>query len=101
MIDLFGHLSFGLIAVSYAFRDMLFLRTMSIVASFGGIAYNYAAPAHPLWLVIYWNMGFIMVNALQLILLVRERRGVFLSAEELELHQDLPVNKIWRYDLDM
>ncbi|MEO6259536.1 MAG: cyclic nucleotide-binding domain-containing protein [Thermoanaerobaculia bacterium] len=87
MLDLAGHLAFALIALSFLVRDVLWLRALSIAASFASISYSYFAPARPLWLVIGWNVVFIALNVVQIGLLLRERRGVTFSEVEKELYQ--------------
>ena len=87
--EMAGHAAFALIMLSYLVRDLFWLRCLSIVASFAGIAYNYFVPASPLWLVIYWNVAFIGVNAIQLEIMRREKRGVRFSEEEQELYETL------------
>ena len=39
-----GHLAFGLIAFSFLVKDILWLRTVSIVASLFSVFYNYFIP---------------------------------------------------------
>jgi hypothetical protein len=87
MLDLAGHLAFALILISFLLRDIVWLRAISISASLAAIAYNYFAPAKPLWLVIGWNIVFIAVNVVQILLLYRERRGVEFSDEEKEIYE--------------
>jgi hypothetical protein len=86
-MDLFGHLTFALIAISYLVRDIFVLRILSIVASLAGIVFNYYAPAEPLWLVINWNIAFIGVNLVQIGISIYERRGIAFSEEQLELFE--------------
>jgi hypothetical protein len=83
-----GHLAFGLIAISFLFRDIFWLRVLSVCASVSFIVYNYFLP-HPLWLVINWNIAFLVVNAIQIGILFWERRGVRFSEEEKELYETL------------
>ena len=66
-----GNLCFLLVAATYCVRDARALRCLALLASVAGIAYNYAVPETPLWLVIYWNAGFLAVNLFQLAALLR------------------------------
>ncbi|PIQ26801.1 hypothetical protein COW36_00380 [bacterium (Candidatus Blackallbacteria) CG17_big_fil_post_rev_8_21_14_2_50_48_46] len=88
-MELFGHLTFALIAVSYLVRDIFILRLLSIIASMAGIVFNYFAPAEPLWLVINWNLAFIGVNLFQIGLSIYERRSISFSEEQTELYETL------------
>ena len=87
MLDLAGHLAFLLIALSFLVRDILWLRALSISASLASISYSYFAPSEPLWIVIGWNIVFIVLNIAQIALLLRERAGVSFTDEERELYQ--------------
>lgn len=81
-----GNLAFALIALSYLVRDIFWLRTMSVISSLAGIFYSYAVPAEPLWVNIFWNGVFILVNAVWIAILLKERRSVHFSEEEKELY---------------
>ncbi|NUM35489.1 MAG: cyclic nucleotide-binding domain-containing protein [Candidatus Brocadiae bacterium] len=81
-----AHLGFGLIAISYLLEDILWLRIVAIVANSTIAAYNYLVPKEPLWIVIFWSVVFIGINITQIILLMRERRGIKFSEEEKELY---------------
>ena len=87
MLDVAGHIAFALIALSFVVRDILWLRLLSITASFASISYSYFAPAEPLWLVIGWNLVFIVLNLVQIAIIFRERRGVAFTDAEKELYQ--------------
>jgi len=87
VFEISGHIAFALIAISYLVKDILWLRVLSVIASAAGIAFNYVVPATPLWLVIYWNVGFILVHAVHITLILRERASVDFSEEEKELYQ--------------
>ena len=89
LVDVAGHVAFGLIALSYLVREILWLRIISLVASFAAIAYNHFAPDRPLWLVIGWNVVFIAVNVGHVMWLLRERRGLEFSDEEKELRETI------------
>jgi len=85
--DIAGHLAFGLIALSFLVTDILWLRGISVVASVAAILYNYVAPDRPLWLVIGWNVVFVLVNGYQILRLLRERRPIEFSPEEQALYE--------------
>lgn len=89
LTTLAGHLGFALIALSFMVRDLLWLRVIAISGSLAAIAYNYFAPAEPLWLVIGWNAAFAVVNVVQIALSLRERASVKFSEEEKELFETL------------
>lgn len=73
-------------------RDMLLLRALALVSSAVGMYYNYALPAGPLWLVIFWLGVFALIHFYRIVELTVERRQVHFSPEELELHQTIFQN---------
>ena len=91
-LDLIGHLSFILTALSIFLRDMLMLRSVAVVSGLVGIAYNYLIPAGPLWLVIFWLGVFSVIHLYRIADLLRERRRVHFSDEERELYQTVFQN---------
>lgn len=84
-IDVAGHLSFVLTATSFALRDMLLLRGVSVLSGIIGLIYNYNLPGGPLWLVIFWLLVFMTINLVQVVRLLSERRRTALSEEEQQL----------------
>ncbi len=92
---LVGHLA-DLAAVltmaAYLLKDILWLRMLTILSCFAGIAFNYFVPATPLWSVIYWNMLFAVINIVQIAIIIRERTGINFTEEEKELHDTLFKN---------
>ena len=58
--------------LSYMVRDILLLRTFTIIAACCLVTFFYNQP-EPLMTVVYWNLFFVALNAIQLSLLVRER----------------------------
>ena len=58
--------------LSYTVRDILHLRLLTIVAACCLVSYFYNQ-AEPLMTVVYWNVFFVLLNALQLAFIVRGR----------------------------
>lgn len=90
--QLAGHLASVLTMVAYLLKDILWLRLLTILSCFAGIAFNYFVPATPLWTVIYWNVLFAIINIVQIGIIIKERAGVHFSEEEKELHETLFKN---------
>ena len=86
------HLASILTLLAYLVRDILWLRALTVAASVAGIIFNYYVPATPLWAVIYWNVIFIVINAVQIAIIIKERSGVHFSEEEQELYETLFQN---------
>lgn len=86
-LDMTGHLSFALTAMSFYVRDILFLRGLAIISGLVGIAYNYSLPTGALWLVIFWLTVFIAINSFRVIGIFIEQRSIEFNEEELELFE--------------
>lgn len=91
-LDLVGHTSFLLTALSFYVRDMIALRILAIVSGIVGVAYNYWLPVGPLWLVIFWLSVFVGINIARIIGIVLDARSVTFNDEEAELHETLFQN---------
>jgi len=90
--QLAGHLASVLTMVAYLLKDILWLRLLTILSCFAGMAFNYFVPATPLWTVIYWNILFAIINIVQIAIIIKERAGVHFPEEEKELHETLFKN---------
>lgn len=88
-LDVIGHLSFGLTALSFWVRDMVLLRGLAIASGIVGVAYNYLIPAGPLWLVIFWLTVFVAINLVRIVGLILERRDVDFTEDEAELYETI------------
>jgi hypothetical protein len=77
---------------AYLLKDILWLRLLTILSCFAGIAFNYFVPATPLYSVIYWNMLFAVINIVQIAIIIKERTGIHFTEEEKELHETLFKN---------
>lgn len=86
------HLASILTLSAYLVRDILWLRVLTVVACMAGITFNYYVPTTPLWAVIYWNLVFIAVNAVQIAIIIKERSGVHFTEEEKELYETVFKN---------
>ena len=87
--DIIGHLAFGLIAFSFLVKDIFWLRIMSIAASLFSIFYNYFIPPIPMWIAIFWNGIFILVNLYHIAILIYEKRPVKMNPKDKELYDTM------------
>ena len=71
----------ALYLVAYTVRDMLHLRLLTIVATCCLAIYFYNQ-AEPMMTVVYWNMFFVALNAVQLGRILNERMRTRDSIEE-------------------
>jgi hypothetical protein len=87
-----GHAASVLTTIAYLVKDILWLRLLSVAACFAGMAFNYLVPATPLWIVIYWNILFALINIVQIGIIIKERSEVKFTDEEKELYETLFKN---------
>ena len=87
-----GHLASVLTMAAYLLKDILWLRLLTILSCFAGIAFNFIVPTTPLWTVIYWNILFAVINIVQVAIIIKQRSGVHFTDEEKELHDTLFKN---------
>jgi hypothetical protein len=79
------HVANILYLLSYTVKDMLWLRCLTVVAALCLLPYYYVQPV-PLTAAIAWNLLFIGINLIQIVLLVRERRPVMLTEDQQRLY---------------
>ncbi len=68
--------------LSYSVQNMFFLRVLALPASAVVIYYGFAVGEEPLWIPIFWNTLYLLVNAVQLLLVYWRRRRVALTPLE-------------------
>lgn len=78
------HLANALYLVSYAVKDILWLRIVTVLAGLTLLA-TFLAAEPPPWPAIAWNLVFFAINVVRIVLLLRERRPIPLSADEQHL----------------
>jgi signal-transduction protein with cAMP-binding, CBS, and nucleotidyltransferase domain len=62
---------------------------MSIAASLFSIFYNYFIPPIPMWIAIFWNGIFIIVNLYHIAILIYEKRPVKMNPKDKELYDTM------------
>jgi hypothetical protein len=80
-IDILVHAANLLYLFAFMVRDILWLRVLTVVASFCLVAYFYFQPV-PLVSPIYWNIVFTALNVYWIVRLLMERRPVRLTLDE-------------------
>ena len=78
------HLANALYLISYAVRDILWLRLITLLAGGALIASFFLSPQPPTAAIV-WNVIFLAINLVRIHLLIRERRPVPLDADEQHL----------------
>ena len=87
-----GHLAYTLGILSFVLKDIFWLRVITILSATLCIVFNYASPAEPMWVPIYWNAALIAVNVVQIIVLAREQRAVIIDEREKWLYLNVFPN---------
>ncbi len=87
-----GNLASLLTMAAYLLKDILWLRLLTILSCFAGIAFSYFALATPVWQMIGWNILFAIINIVQVAIIIKQRSGVRFTEEEKELHDTLFKN---------
>lgn len=78
------HLANALYLISYAVRDILWLRAITVLAGLTLIS-SFLVDPHPPWPAIVWNLVFLVINIVRIHLLMRERRPIPLTADQQHL----------------
>lgn len=87
-MELLSHISYAIGALSFALRDVFYLRCVAMVSSavmvtahlVGGM---YAAPA------VVWHSLFVLIHGTRVMMMVYGERAARFTAEERELHETL------------
>ncbi len=84
--NIFIHASYVLSLTAYLIRDIFYLRIVAICSAIAAVLYAVYARE---WSIGYWEAGIAIVNAVQVAVLLHERRNAVFNAEEKELHDTL------------
>ena len=86
-IDIAGHLSFLIVAISLSMKDIIFLRMLSICSGIIGVFYNYFVTSEPLWVPIIWLSIFIIINSYMITIYYLENKRSNLTQDDVEIWQ--------------
>lgn len=78
------HTGYSLMLCALLARDILWLRTILILAQGNLAAYAYS---NHLYSISFWNWAFVIINAIWVFRIIRERRAVELPAELKTLYE--------------
>jgi len=78
------HTANALYLISYAVRDILWLRVITVLAGLALLASFLLDPAPP-WPAVAWNVLFFIINLVRIHLLILERRPIPLTADQQRL----------------
>jgi hypothetical protein len=80
----FFHAANALYLISYAVRDIFWLRLVTVFAGLALIGSFLVDPSPP-WAAVAWNVLFLVINVIRIHLLIVERRPIPLSADQQHL----------------
>jgi hypothetical protein len=80
--DAIGLFGFCLIGVQWMMEDMLTLRTVGVGSSLCMVCFNMTAAGRPLWIPVLANCSFVLINAVQITRIMRERQEIVLAEHE-------------------
>lgn len=75
--------------IAYSVNDLLTLRTMAVIGTSLGIAYNYFQPSGILWVAVLWGGVFFLINGSKIVRLLLDANVTFTSEVNLT---DLPCS---------
>jgi len=78
------HVANALYLISYAVRDILWLRLITVLAGAMLVLSFFLSPEPPMPAIL-WNALFLVINIVRIDLLIRERRPISLAADEQHL----------------
>lgn len=87
--DWAGNACYVILAASYVVTNMFWLRALAVTSLGFESVYLYFGANSPLWVGIGWNVVFVTINVVMLVLLVRERMRLRLTESEAVLHRGL------------
>jgi CRP-like cAMP-binding protein len=82
--DLLIHAANMLFLIAYLVRDILWLRILTVIATFCLIPYYFTRP-EPMMVPIYWSLVFAALNVYWIVRLLLERAPMKLNADEQRL----------------
>ena len=85
LLDLVGNAAPLIAFCAYLVKDMVWLRTLTIVSSATWLLYLMSG-AHVLWLAAFWNAVFIFANLGRIAQEMRERHRVKFTPEERDVY---------------
>lgn len=78
------HIGYGLMLCALVSRDILWLRAILMGAQSFLAAYAWRVNVHS---IAWWNIGFVVINTVWVIVILRQRRDVTLPPDLKRLHQ--------------
>jgi hypothetical protein len=84
-----AHLASLVSLIGFMIRDQLLLRGLIAVGTVFYIAFYYLHPPQPIWVSIFWNAAFGIINVVMISVIVWERTSLRLDENEQRLFAEL------------
>ena len=84
-IDVIGHVSFVIVALSLLMKDIILLRALGILSGMVGIGYNYFITDELLWVPIIWLTVFMLINFFMIVRFYLSTRQADLSDNDVTI----------------
>lgn len=83
-----GHISFGMTAIAYSMKRILWLRVIAVCSLTLSLFYNATLESGPLWLVLFWLSVFLVIHLTRITMEVRNNIEAKLTPKQRRLHAD-------------
>ena len=89
ILDIFVHISNGLLVVGSGFRKIMWLRITFILSALTELTYDIFAQNNPMWSMAFWSIILIITNSYQIIALMKDNLGKDISPEIQQIRDNL------------
>jgi CRP-like cAMP-binding protein len=86
MAQVFVNLGYALMLLALMVRDILWLRGILVAAQFSLAIYAFVTASTS---VMFWNSLFVIINAVQIVRILRERRPVRIPPDVIDLYENV------------
>ena len=84
--DILVHIGSFLLLLAYLVRDQILLRAVIILGTIFYIVY-YIFMEAPLWSALLWNVSFVVINLIMIIVIYSDKTSFVMSEKEAKLYQ--------------
>ncbi len=84
--DILVHIGSFLLLLAYLVRDQILLRAVIILGTIFYIVY-YILMEAPLWSALLWNVSFVVINLIMIVVIYSDKTSFVMSEKEAKLYQ--------------
>ena len=84
--DILVHIGSFLLLLAYLVRDQILLRAVIILGTIFYIVY-YIFMEAPLWSALLWNVSFVVINLIMIVVIYSDKTSFIMSEKEAKLYQ--------------